>query len=356
MLSECANQDQPCCAGRAIVIRCRSHEGAGRVNPPERPRVFVALRLQSDAKARIEAVCDVDYFEGQGLPSKSELIAGVAKADGLLGSAQLPVDSDVLAAASKLRVVSNFGVGFDNVDLDAATKGGVLVCNTPGVLTDAVADLTLGLILALARRLPEAERFARDGDWQRGARMALGTDVRGKTLGIIGLGRIGVAVAERAHAFGMSITFHDIFRQPPIETPPCSYRELDDLLAVADFVSLHVNLRPETRGLIGAKELTLMKPTAYLINTSRGQTVDQAALVAGLRSGELAGAALDVLEEEPLPPDDPLAALPNVILLPHIGSATVETRQAMRDLAIDNLLAALRGERPEAVVNAEVLS
>ena len=283
-------------------------------------------------------------------------MAALANVEGVIGSNQLPMDAEVLASGPKLRVVSNFGVGFDNVDLEAATRGGVLVCNTPGVLTDAVADLTLGLILALARRLPEAERFARDGDWQRGARMALGTDVRGKTLGIVGLGRIGVAVAERAHAFGMSITFRDTFRQPPIETPPCTYRELDDLLAVADFVSLHVDLRPETRGLIGAKELALMKPTAYLINTSRGQTVDQAALVAALRSGELAGAALDVLEEEPLPPDDPLAALPNVILLPHIGSATVETRQAMCDLAIDNLLAALRGERPEAVVNAEVLS
>ena len=321
----------------------------------ERPRAYVAIRLPAEAKARIEAVCDVDYFEGQGLPSKAELIAGVAKADGLLGSAQLSVDSDVLEAATNLRVVSNFGVGFDNVDLEAATRCGVLVCNTPGVLTDAVADLTLGLILALARRLPDAERFARDGDWQRGTRMALGTDIRGKTLGIIGLGRIGVAVAERAHAFGMSIVFHDTFREPPIETPLCTYRELDELLTEADFVSLHVNLRPETRGLIGAKELTLMKPTAYLINTSRGQTVDQAALVAGLRSGELAGAALDVLEEEPPPPDDPLMRLPNVILLPHIGSATVETRQAMRDLAIDNLLAALSGERPKAVVNSEVL-
>ncbi len=356
MLAERADQDQPFCVGRPIVISCPGNEGPARMTRPERPRVYVAIRLPADARARIDAACDVDYFEGEGIPSESELIDGVAKADGLLGSAQLPVDSDVFAAASKLRVVSNFGVGFDNVDLEAATKDGVLVCNTPGVLTDAVADLTLGLILALARHLPEAERFARDGDWQRGARLALGTDVGGKTLGIVGLGRIGVAVAERAHAFGMSIAFHDMFREPPIETPPCTYRELDDLLAVADFVSLHVNLRPETRGLIGAKELTLMKPTAYLINTSRGQTVDQAALVAGLRNRELAGAALDVLEDEPPRLDDPLTTLPNVILLPHIGSATVETRQAMRDLAIDNLLAALRGERPKAVVNPEVLS
>jgi len=322
----------------------------------ERPRVFVALRLSGEERARIEAACDVQYFKGKGMPSKSELSAGVVKADGLLGSAQLPVDSDVLAAAPKLRVVSNFGVGFDNVDLEAARERGVLVCNTPGVLSDAVADLTLGLLVALARRLPEAERFVREGGWGTRPGLALGTDVGGKTLGIIGLGRIGVAVAKRAHAFGMSITFHDKFREPPNVAPFCAYRELDDLLVEADFVSLHVNLGPETRGLIGARELTLMKPSAYLINTSRGQTVDQAGLVAGLRGGELAGAALDVMEEEPLPPDDPLLTLPNVILLPHIGSATVETRQAMRDLAIDNLLAALRGERPKAVVNPEVLS
>lgn len=326
------------------------------MNPSEKPRVYVALRLQSDARARIEAVCDATFFEGQGIPSREELMAALANVEGVIGSNQLPMDAEVLASGPRLRVVSNFGVGYDNVDLDAATRQGVLVCNTPGVLTDAVADLTLGLILALARRLPEAERYARNGDWQRGARLALGTDVRGKTLGIIGLGRIGVAVAERAHAFGMSIAFHDTFREPPIKTPLCTYRELDELLAGADFVSLHVNLRPETRGLIGAKELKLMKPTAYLINTSRGQTVDQSALVAGLQGGELAGAALDVLEEEPLQPNDPLTTLPNVILLPHIGSATVETREAMRDLAIENLLAALRGERPKEVVNSEVLS
>ncbi len=325
-------------------------------SPPEKPRVYVALRLQTDARARIATACDATFFEGEGIPSREVLMAGLANVEGLIGSNQLPMDAEVLASGPRLRVVSNFGVGFDNVDLEAATAAGVIVCNTPGVLTDAVADLTLGLIIALARRLPEAERFARDGDWQRGASMALGTDVRGKTLGIIGLGRIGIAVAERARAFGMSIVFHDVFSDSPAKASFCSYREFDDLLSEADFVSLHVNLRPETRGLIGAKELTLMKPAAYLINTSRGQTVDQTALVAGLRSGELAGAALDVLEEEPLPPDDPLAKLPNVILLPHIGSATVETRQAMRDLAIDNLLAALRGERPKAVVNPEVLS
>ena len=322
---------------------------------PDRPRVYVALRLQPDARERIDTACDATFFEGKGTPTRDELMAGLANVEGVIGSNQLPMDAKVLASGPRLRVVSNFGVGFDNVDLDAATAAGVIVCNTPGVLTDAVADLTLGLILALARRLPEAERFVRDGGWGTRPGLALGTDVRGKTLGLIGLGRIGIAVAERAQAFGMSIVFHDVFSDPPAEASFCSYRELDGLLTEADFVSLHVDLRPETHHLISEREFGMMKSTAYLINTSRGPVVDQVALVAGLRSGELAGTALDVMEEEPLRRDDPLTALPNVILLPHIGSATVETRLAMRDLAIDNLLAALRGERPKAVVNPEVL-
>ena len=322
---------------------------------PEKPRVYVALRLESDARARIETACDATFFEGKGTPSRKELMAALANVKGVIGSNQLPMDAEVLASGPKLRVVSNFGVGFDNVDLKAATAAGVVVCNTPGVLTDAVADLTLGLIVALARRLPEAERFVREGGWGTRPGVALGTDVKGKTLGIIGLGRIGIAVAGRALAFGMSITFHDTFTDSPAEASFCRYRKLDDLLAEADFVSLHVDLRSETHHLIGEREFGLMKPTAHLINTSRGPVVDQAALVAALQGGELAGAALDVLEEEPPSSDDPVLALPNVILLPHIGSATVETRQAMRDLAIDNLLAALRGERPKAVVNPEVL-
>ena len=294
-------------------------------------------------------------FEGRGLPSKAELIAGVQDAEGLLGSAQLPVDAGVLGAAPSLRVVSNFGVGFDNVDVVEASRRGILVCNTPGVLSDAVADLTIGLMVSLARRLPESEQFVREGKWKPGATMGLGIDVSGKTLGIIGLGRIGIAVAKRAQAFGMSIRFHDQFQAAPSEVSFCTYKALDDLLRESDFVSVHVNLVSETRALIGADQLALMKPSAYLINTSRGPTIDQAALVEALKEGKIAGAALDVLEREPPEANEPILSLPNVLLLPHIGSATVETRQAMRDLSIDNLLLALRGERPKAVVNPEVL-
>lgn len=320
-----------------------------------KPRVYLAIRIAEDALAPIEAQCEVVRYEGRGMPPKEELLRALAEVEGLLGSAQLPVDATVLAAAPKLRVVSNFGVGFDNVDLAAATERGILVCNTPGVLSDAVADLTMALILSLARRLPESERFVREGRWGKGPGLELGIDVRGKTLGIIGLGRIGCAVATRARVFGMRVCFHDQFRDPPEDAAFCVHRDLDDLLHESDFVSLHVNLTPETRGLIGARELALMRRGAYLINTARGPIVDQAALVEALSDGRIAGAALDVLEREPPAADEPILRLPKVIVLPHVGSATRETRRAMLDLAVDNLLAALRGERPPCVVNPEVL-
>lgn len=319
------------------------------------PRVFVALRLASDALARIEVACTMARFEERGMPSKQQLLASVGEVEGLLGSAIMPIDAEVIAAAPRLRVISNFGVGFDNVDLIAATKRGIIVCNTPGVLTDAVADLTLGLIISLARRLPEAERFVREGNWGPGRTADLGSDLRDKTLGLIGLGRIGRAVATRARAFGMAISYHDQFHEPPPSVAFCRYRDLDDLLREADFVSLHVNLSEETKKLIGARELALMKPQAYLINTSRGQVLDQPALVDALLEKRIAGAALDVFEREPLGASEPILKLSNVILLPHVGSATRETRRAMLDLAIDNLLAALRGETPACVVNPEAL-
>ena len=327
-----------------------------------RPRVYIALPVPDGALARIEAGCAVERFRGDGGPSRDELLAALATAEGVLGSAQLQIDAEVLASSPNLRVVSNFGVGFDNVDIAAATQRGIVVCNTPGVLSDAVADLTLGMILSLARRLPESERFVREGRWLPGATMPLGTDVAGKTLGIVGLGRIGQAVARRAQAFGMAVVFHDQVRNPPPDAPLpgkdaayCSYRELAALLSESDVVSLHVSLTPETEHLIGARELGLMKPSAYLINTARGGVVDQDALVAALREQRIAGAALDVFEREPLAADEPILSLPNVILLPHIGSGTIETRSAMLNLAIDNLLAVLRGERPLCPVNTEAL-
>jgi glyoxylate reductase len=320
-----------------------------------KPNVLLALRVPDEVLARIEAECLVASVGRPGLPVRDDLIEALAGVEGLLGSAMLPLDAELLAAAPRLRVISNFGVGYDNVDLPAATERRIVVCNTPDVLTDAVADLTMALVLALSRRLIEAERFVRDGEWQPGRAMALGSDVSGKTLGVIGLGRIGRGVAARAKSFGMRVCFHDVVREVPDEWSFCTYSDLDALLHDADFVSLHTNLTPETRGLIGARELSLMKPTVYLINTSRGQILQQPAVTEALREGRIAGAALDVFEREPLALDDPLRTLPNVILLPHIGSATTETRAAMLDLAVENLLTALRGETPRSVVNPEAL-
>ena len=320
-----------------------------------RALVYLTFPVPDDVLARIEAECATVPFGERGKPAKPDLLAAVSDIDGVLGTTRVPFDEEVFAAAPRLRVVSNFGVGYDNIDVAAATRHGVLVCNTPGVLSDAVADLTLGLIVALARRLIDSERSVREGQWGRGAAQ-LGSDLKGKTLGIIGLGRIGREVARRAQPFGMQVCFHDQFREPGADFAYCLYRDLDDLLREADFLSLHVNLSDETRHSIGARELALMKPTAYLINTSRGQVIDQPALAEALRNGTIAGAALDVLEREPPAEDDPILGAPNVIVLPHIGSATRETRRAMLDLAVDNLLAALRSERPPCVVNPEALA
>jgi lactate dehydrogenase-like 2-hydroxyacid dehydrogenase len=223
------------------------------------------------------------------------------------------------------------------------------------VLTDAVADLTMAMILELARGLHDYTRFARDGRWARGDAPPLGVDIAGKTLGIVGFGRIGRCVAQRAAAFGMRLLYCDVVEVTDTNDV-CVRCDFDDVLRQSDFVSLHSNLTPDSHALIGARELGRMKPSAYLINTSRGACVDQDALVAALREGQIAGAALDVLSVEPPPSDDAIFDAPNLILYPHVGSATRETRQAMLDLALDNLLAGLRGEEPPACINPEVIS
>lgn len=321
-----------------------------------RPVAYLTFPLAGEAFARIAAECETRRPSGPGLATREELLDGLGDAEGLLTTAMTPVDAELIAAAPRLRVISNFGVGFDNVDVAAATARGIAVCNTPGVLTDAVADLTLGLIVMLARGLAQAQEHVRAGRWApREAPPPLGMDLRGKLLGIAGFGRIGRAVAQRAHAFGMRTWFHDVFRDPGDDLAFCEYRSLDELLRECGFVTLHVNLTGETAHLIGARELALMKPGAYLINTARGPVVDQAALVEALREGRLAGAALDVLEREPPAADEPLLQLPNVIVVPHIGSATREARGAMLELAIDNLLAVLRGDAPKCIVNPGAL-
>lgn len=299
------------------------------------PRVFVSRDLPFPALDRLRAEHEVDVWPERTPPPPDALLAHAQQADALLTTVTERVDGDLFDAAPSVRAVANLAVGTDNIDLDAAKARGIPVGNTPDVLTDATADIAFALLLAVARRIVEGEREVREGRWAPWhPTHLLGGDLAGMTLGIVGWGRIGQAMARRGEGFGMRI----------IHSSRSSGIPLDELLEQADYVSIHTPLTPETRHLIGAAELKRMKKTAYLINTSRGGTVDQAALREALMAGEIAGAGLDVTEPEPLPPDDPLLTAPNLLVLPHVGSATVRTRSAMADLAVDNLLAALAGE------------
>ena len=299
-------------------------------------RVFVTRRLPGDAVDRLAAAGhELDVWPERSPPPPEALREHAAQADALLCMLTDRIDADLLEAAPRLRAIANYAVGTDNIDLEAARARGIAVGVTPGVLTDATADIAFALLLAIARRLPEGEAAVRDGEWTTWEPdWLLGRDVHGATLGIVGRGRIGDAVARRAEGFGMTVVHHGRSSGIPLE----------ELLAQADFVSLHVPLTPETRHLIDSAALARMKPTAYLVNTARGGVVDQSALAAALRDATIAGAALDVTDPEPLPPDHPLLDAPNLIVLPHLGSATHATRRAMADLAVDNLLAALEGK------------
>ena len=294
--------------------------------------------------------------DGKGPASKDELLRAVRHVDALLCLLTDRIDSEIIDAGRHLRVIANYAVGYDNIDVEAATRRRVMVTNTPGVLTDTTADMTWCLLLAVARRVVEADRYVRSGKFEGWEPMLLlGSDVHGKVLGIVGMGRIGRAVARRAKGFGMNIVYYSRSRVSSIESElGVRYMDLNRLLQISDFVSLHTPLTPETRHMIGEKELEMMKPTAYLINTSRGSVVDEEALTDALRRGVIAGAALDVYEREPSLTDG-LAQLPNVVLTPHIGSASKETRAKMAVMAAENILSALRGEVPAHLVNSEVL-
>ncbi|MBE3576013.1 MAG: D-glycerate dehydrogenase [Firmicutes bacterium] len=290
--------------------------------------------------------------------SRQELLAAVRGAHGLITMLNENIDAEVMdAAGPQLRVIGNYAVGFNNIDLAAATQRGIVVCNTPGVLTETTADLAWALLMASARRVVEGDHMVRAGQFQGWAPMLLlGQDVYGKTLGIVGFGRIGQAVARRARGFDMRVVYYSAHRRPPEEEQAlgATYLPLDELLRQADFVSLHVNLTPATRHLIDERALSLMKPTAHLINTARGPVVDEAALVRALREGRIAGAGLDVFENEPaLAPG--LKDLPNVTLLPHAGSASIPTRTRMAVMIAQDVRAVLQGQRPAHPVNTEVL-
>ncbi len=289
--------------------------------------------------------------------TREELLRYVAGRDGVLCLLTDTIDAEVFEAAGpQCKVFANYAVGFNNIDVAEATRRGILVTNTPGVLTDATADLAWTLLLSTARRVSEADPFMRGGRFQGwGPMMFLGGDVSGKTLGIVGAGRIGAAVARRSMGFAMKVLYHDVQTNADLEAELGARRvDLDELLRESDYVSLHVSLGPETQHMISTREFGLMKKTAYLINTSRGPVVDEVALVAALQAGEIAGAGLDVYEDEPAMKPG-LAECPNTVLVPHIASATNWTRSKMAEMAATNLQAALTGGTPPNPVNPEVL-
>ncbi|HSF80830.1 MAG TPA: D-glycerate dehydrogenase [Anaerolineales bacterium] len=311
-----------------------------------KPKVFVTRHLPQAAMEELEEACQVEIWDYDRPPPYGLIQEKLSDKEGLLSLLTDHIDAALMNAAPKLKVISQCAVGYDNIDIQAATKRGIAVGHTPGVLTDATADFAFTLLMASARRVGEAIDYVRSGKWETwGLTLLLGQDVHAATLGLIGLGRIGQAVAKRARGFSMRVLYYDLVRQPEVEAElDLEYCELDDLLRTADFVSLHVNLTGQTRGMMGSRAFSLMKPSAVLINTSRGAVIDSQALYEALSTGQIGYAALDVTDPEPLPSDHPLLALPNLIVAPHIASATVSSRTRMALMAVRNLVAGVQGE------------
>jgi glyoxylate reductase len=321
-------------------------------------KILVTGRLPEDILSVLSEHFTVASQDEDRPMERQRLLAAVGDLDGLLCMITDGIDEELLDHAPRLKMIANMGVGYNNIDVAAATARGIPVSNTPGVLTEATADLAFTLLLAIARRVVEGDRRVRAGEFRFWAPfLFLGREVSGKTLGIIGMGRIGKAVAQRARGFDMPVIYHNRSRIDDAEEIRLGarYAPLDELLHNSDFISLHVPLTVETRHMIGRRELALMKSSAYLINTSRGPVVDEQALLAALQADQIAGAALDVYEHEPaLTPG--LALLDHVVLLPHVGSATLETRTRMAVMAAQNLIAGLNGQMPPNVVNPEVFA
>ncbi|WP_162207689.1 2-hydroxyacid dehydrogenase [Pseudomonas helleri] len=322
------------------------------VNPLKK-HVVLYKELSEPLMQRLQAETDVTLIKRLDAQGLEQLRAALPHAHGLLG-ASLKLDAQLLDLAPKLEAVASVSVGVDNYDIDYLTRRNIVLTNTPDVLTETTADTGFALILASARRVVELAIKVRNGQWQKNiGPESFGTDVHGKTLGIIGMGRIGEALAQRGHfGFGMPVIYHSNSPKPAVEARfNARYRSLNDLLQEADFVCLTLPLTAQTEGLIGAEQFALMRPESIFINISRGKVVDEAALIEALQQGQIRAAGLDVFVREPLEVDSPLLQLDNVVATPHIGSATVETREAMARCAVDNLLAALAGERPANRVN-----
>jgi len=319
-------------------------------------KVFATHQLFDDARQILEAACDVEYWTNEERPPREEVLRRVKDKEGLVCLLTEKVNDELLRAASKLRIAANVAVGYDNIDVDTCTKRGVVATNTPGVLDETTADFAWTLMMAVARRLAEGEQLARSGNWKGwNLDQLCGTDIWGKTLGLVGFGRIGRAVARRALGFHMKVIYTDAVKAPEEveKSLNVQFCDMNALLAESDFISLHVPLMPETRGLFDAPKFYRMKPTAFLINTSRGPVVEEAALVAALEAKKIAGAALDVYENEPF--IHPGLKRPNVVLAPHLASASLETRTKMAVMAANNVVALFTGQMPPNMLNPAVL-
>ncbi|HEX8732642.1 MAG TPA: D-glycerate dehydrogenase [Ktedonobacterales bacterium] len=330
---------------------------SGAPATPGRPRVYVTRRIPDIGLRLLADACAVNVWQGDEPPSRATLERELRDCDGALTLLTDHLDAALLDACPRLRVISNYAVGYDNIDIAAATERGILVGYTPDALTETTADFAFALLLAAARRVVEGIDYARAGHWTTwGPLLLLGADIHHATLGLIGLGRIGTEVARRARGFDMRVLYANRSRHEALERElGLEYAALDDLLAQSDFVSLHTPLTEETTHLLDARRLGMMKRGAILINTARGPIVETDALVAALRDGQLGAAALDVADPEPLPVGHPLYALPNALITPHIASASVATRSAMAEQAARNLLAGLRGEPLPRGVNPQAL-
>ncbi len=323
-----------------------------------KPRVFVSRRIQESAIEILKRQCEVEVYDSEYPVPRDLLIKGLEDKDAALILLSERIDKEVLERAKRLKVLSTMSAGYDHIELKEATAKGVYVTNVPGVLTDAVAEFAIALVFAVARRIVEADRFVRNGMWKIAwsPTLMLGSGIVGKTLGIVGLGAIGQAIAKRARGLGMKVIYYSRTRKPRVEDElGISYAPFEEVLSKADFLVLSVALTPETMKMIGQEELKAMKKSSYLVNISRGQVVDEAALAKALKEGWIAGAALDVFEKEPIDADNPLLELSNVVLTPHIGSATLEARKRLAETAAENIISLLKGVAPSNLLNPEVM-
>ena len=322
-----------------------------------KPKIYVTRELPERGLRVLKQHFDAEVWPEYAPPPKKVIIDKARNVDALATLLSDKMDAEVFDAAPKLKIVCQLAVGFDNIDVPEATKRGIYVTNTPEVLTDTTADFAWTLLMALARRVVEADKYVRTGQWKVGwhPNMMTGRDVYGTTIGIVGAGRIGYAVAKRAKGFDMKILFYDVIPRPEIEELGAKKVDLDTLLKESDFVTIHVPLMKETHHLINEQRLRLMKKTAYLVNNSRGPVVDEKALFKALKEGWIAGAGLDVFEQEPTPVDNPLLKLDNVVVAPHISSASLETRSRMAEMVAENMVAFFQGKQPPNLINPDVM-